>query len=89
MTISYTPEYLFTATYMPLIGQLRAIFAIVSPSRLLTINTTNSLLLLLNTTYSTPLYPSLTLGIEFESLKAGVDTVTDAVVEAYESYYIK
>ena len=36
-----------------------------------------------------PLYPSLTLGMEFESLKAGTDAVTDAIVEAYESYKVK
>jgi hypothetical protein len=36
-----------------------------------------------------PRYSSLTIGMEFDSLKTGVEAVTDAIVEAHESFKVK
>jgi hypothetical protein len=41
------------------------------------------------TIQSRPRYPSLTIRMEFESLKAGANAVTDAIVAAHKSFKVK
>lgn len=35
-----------------------------------------------------PRYPSLTIGMEFESIEAGVDAIYDAIIKARESFKV-